>query len=83
MYEKYLSKAIQTLYFSVCENPIYVEAREVITKIDWIGSDSLQIHQVKSSREWAYGFSKDFGYVRRIKKKIEHLHVKISKGLYA
>ena len=47
--------------FSVCEEPIYIEAREKSTKIDWMGSDSIIIHEVKSKKEWASGFSKDFG----------------------
>ena len=47
--------------FSVCEEPIYIEAREVSTEKDWIGSDSLIIHQVINTEEWAFGFSKYFG----------------------
>ena len=47
--------------FSICSNPIYVEAREKISKKDWTGSDSILIHKVKSSNKWSNGFSKDFG----------------------
>ena len=52
--------------FSVCEDPIYIEAREVSTEKDWIGSGSLIIHQVKNTADWAFGFSKDFGWVGKI-----------------
>ena len=58
---------VQEQFFSVCEDPIYIEAREVSTEKDWIGSDSLIIHQVKNTNEWAFGFSKDFGSVGKIK----------------
>ena len=47
--------------FSVCEKPIYIEAREKLSKIDWTGSDSMIIHQVKKSKTWAYGVSNHFG----------------------
>ena len=47
--------------FSVCEEPIYIEAREEKTKKDWLGSDSIILHKVKSNGVWASGFSKDFG----------------------
>ena len=50
-------------FLSVCEEPIYIEAREVSTKKDWIGSNSLILHQVKSTEDWAFGLSKDFGLV--------------------
>ena len=46
---------------SVCEKPIYIEVREKLSKRDWTGSESFLIHQVKSSKDWASGFSKDFG----------------------
>ena len=49
--------------FSVCEYPTYVEAREKTTKKDWTGSNSILVHQLKNSTEWAIGFSKDFGLV--------------------
>ena len=48
-------------FFSVCEEPIYIEAREVSTEKDWIGSNSLILHQVKNTEDWAFGLSKDFG----------------------
>ena len=51
----------------MCEDPIYIEAREVSTEKDWIGSGSLIIHQVKNTEDWAFGFSKDFGLVGKIK----------------
>ena len=47
--------------FSACENPIYIEAREIMTKKDWTGSDSILIHQVKDTTTWAYGISNHFG----------------------
>ena len=48
-------------FLSVCEEPIYIEAREVSTEKDWIGSNSLILHQVKNTEDWAFGLSKDFG----------------------
>ena len=51
---------------SVCEEPIYIEAREVSTEKDWIGSDSLILHQVKNTEDWAFGLSKDFGLAGKI-----------------
>ena len=53
--------ASKLIILSVCESPTYIEARETQTKRDWTGSNSTLIHQVKSSNEWAAGFSKDFG----------------------
>ena len=53
-------------FFSVCEEPIYIEAREVSTKKHWIGSDSLILHQVQNTEDWAFGLSKDFGFVGKI-----------------
>ena len=47
--------------FRVCERPIYIEAREKLTKKDWTGSDSILINQMKNSTQWSYGFSIDFG----------------------
>ena len=52
--------------FSVCEEPIYIEAREVSTEKDWIGSSSLILHQVKNTKDWAFGLSRDFGLVGKI-----------------
>ena len=52
---------IEFYFSSVCENPIYIEAREKLTKKHWIGSDSFLIHQVKFSKDWASGYSNDFG----------------------
>ena len=52
--------------FSVCQEPIYIEAREVWTEKDWIGSNSLILHQVKNTEDWAFGLSKDFGLVGEI-----------------
>ena len=49
------------MLFSVCEEPIYIEAREIKTKKDWIESDSFILHKVKSKGVWASGFAKDFG----------------------
>ena len=51
----------------MCEGPIYIEAREVSTEKDWISSDSLILHQVKDTKDWAFGISKDFGLVVEIK----------------
>ena len=51
----------------MCEDPIYIEAREVSTEKDWIGSGSLIIHKVKNTADWAFGFSKYFGLVSKIK----------------
>ena len=51
--------------FSACESPSYIEARERETKRDWTGSDSILIHLVESSKEWAAGYSKDFGLVEQ------------------
>ena len=48
-------------FLSVCKEPIYIEAREVSTEKDWIGSNSLILHQVKNTEDWAFGLSKDFG----------------------
>ena len=48
-------------FLSVCEKPIYIEAREKKSKRDWTRSNSILIHQVKNSTKWAYGFSTDFG----------------------
>ena len=45
----------------VCSSPVYVEARETETKIDWLGSDSRLIHRDPSTFEWAHGFSNEFG----------------------
>ena len=53
-------------FFSVCESPTYIEARERETNKTWMGLDSTLIYLVKSNEEtpsWAMGFSKDFGYV--------------------
>ena len=47
----------------MCEGPIYIEAREVSTEKDWISSDSLILHQVENTKDWAFGISKDFGLV--------------------
>ena len=49
------------IFFSYCDKPIYIEAREVETKKDWTGSESILIHQVPNTTRWAYGVSKDFG----------------------
>ena len=49
--------------FSVCEHPTYIEAREKLTLRDWTGSDSVLVHKMKLTGEWATGFSKDFGSV--------------------
>ena len=49
---------------SVCSSPLYMEAREKKTKIDWLGSNSTIIHRIKSNDGWANGFSNDFGLVR-------------------
>ena len=56
-------------FFSVCESPTYIEARERETNKTWMGLDSTLIYLVKSNDEnpsWAIGFSKDFGYVRHL-----------------
>ena len=53
-------------FLSVCKEPIYIEAREVSTEKDWIGSNSLILHQVKNTEDWAFGLSKDFGWVGKI-----------------
>jgi len=39
-------------FLSVCKEPIYIEAREVSTEKDWIGSNSLILHQVKNTEDW-------------------------------
>ena len=58
----YTKKNIQqNSLFSVCKNPIYIEAREISSKKDWTGSDSILIHQVKDTEKWAFGLSKDYG----------------------
>ena len=46
---------------SVCDKPIYIDAREVKSKKIWTASKSHLIHQIQSNDEWAYGLSKDFG----------------------
>ena len=51
------------IFFSYCDKPIYIEAREVETKKDWTGSESILLHQVQNTTRWAYGVSKDFGFV--------------------
>lgn len=48
-------------FLSVCESPIYIEARESMTNKSWIGLDSTLIYYDKSKNDWAMGFSKDFG----------------------
>ena len=55
------------MHLSVCAEPIYIEAREILTKKDWIGSDSLIIHRVKNTDDWAFGLSKNFGSVCQMK----------------
>ena len=51
------------IYFSNCDKPIYIEAREIETKKDWTGSESILLHQVQNTTRWAHGVSKDFGLV--------------------
>ena len=51
------------IFFSYCDKPIYIEAREVETKKDWTGSESILLHQVENTTRWAHGVSKDFGLV--------------------
>ena len=48
----------------MCSGKIYydlIEAREKISKRDWLGSDSILIHQIKFTNKWSSGFSTDFG----------------------
>ena len=59
--EMRLKRLINLNLLSVCAKPIYIEAREVITKKYWTGSNSTLIYQVKETGKWAYGLSKDFG----------------------
>ena len=70
--KNYLGKIFLDDFFfklidSVCQNPTHMDAREVRTKISWIGSDSLLVyahdHSVKSNSKWSYGLSKSFGEV--------------------
>lgn len=56
------------ILFRVCSSPVYVEARERETKIDWLGSDSRLIHRDMSTFEWAHGFSNEFGWVLKSNK---------------
>ena len=57
---------------SVCDNPTQIQAREAATKIDWVGSRSILIHQAnslspnKSDVQWAFGVSKYSGSVTSI-----------------
>ena len=57
--------------FRVCDRPTHIDAREVLSNISWVGSDSTLIHRHKKYRnssifdhQWSYGLSNDFGYVR-------------------
>ena len=49
---------------SVCASPFYIEAREKMSKVDWLGSNSTLIHMTEQNEtvtKWAYGFSNKFG----------------------
>ena len=63
---------IQILFLSVCDSPSHIEARERDTKISWISSKSILVHDsasttanfpntINSNPRWAHGISKDFG----------------------
>ena len=49
----------------VCDNPTHMDAREVSTKISWVGSDSLLVYahsdSIESNPTWSHGLSKSFG----------------------
>ena len=55
----------------VCDRPTHIDAREVLSNISRVGSDSMLIHRhekyINSStfiHQWSHGLSKDFGWVR-------------------
>ena len=51
-----------------CESPTYIEAREVESKYDWVGSSNKLAYPVNSSdtnTTWAWGISTATGYEPR------------------
>ena len=50
-------------HLSDCKTPIYIEAREVKSKISWVGSlDKLIFPVTASGNNWALGVSTQMGY---------------------
>ena len=54
-------------YYCLHKNcrPIYVEAREAVTKFDWLGSTSKLVYPINASDSetmWALGISSKIGY---------------------
>ena len=50
-----------------CESPTYIEAREVESQYDWVGSSNKLTYPINASdtnTKWAFGISTALGYDR-------------------
>ena len=58
-------RPIENWKYRVCSSPSHIEARTVIEKLSWLGTDAALIYDTTpkpaAERNWAYGISRDFG----------------------